>query len=253
MNTPFIRKVEETLFYKDLHNGSEFVFIVPELYFEDGRKCGTVEGEFINILGAIDYAIFKDGEERNYLKKMKPFFFPSMFYTKPGSMEKVKNLKLKGAQAQDYRILHYRDNGSDEIVHSIFTVQNIDYAETINALFVKSGRVNTNIPYDEIYRYLTETISINGSGYAVNYQLLNLIISEICRDPEDISKPFRLSSAIKKDMNAYIPISIKESPKYVSPYQSITSEVWDEGVIGSIMSSERDGGITSPLEKIMTD
>lgn len=251
MHVPFLRLQEETVFYQDIYKGSEFVFIVPEIYFEEGRKCGIVEGEFINLLGTIDYAIFKDGETRDYLKKMKPFFFPSMFYTKPGRMEKVKGLKLKGGHVADYRILHYRDNGEDQIIASTFTVQNVDYAETINTLFVNSGKVNTNIPYDDIYRYLTVTMNINGSGYPINYQLINLIISEICRDPNDVSKPFRLSTAIDKDMYSYMPISIKESPKYVSPYQSITSEVWDEGLVGSIMA---DGnGITSPLEKIMTN
>ena len=50
-------------------------------------------------------------------------------------------------------------------------------------------------------------------------------------------------------MNLYKPIPIKEVPKFISPYQAIVSENWDEGIVGAIMN---DNNIASPMEKIMT-
>ena len=39
-------------------------------------------------------------------------------------------------------------------------------------------------------------------------------------------------------MNLYKPIPIKEVPKFISPYQAIVSENWDEGIVGAIMNDK---------------
>ena len=68
----------------------------------------------------------------------------------------------------------------------------------------------------------------------------------MCRDPHDLSRPFRNSNFT--DLTAYKPISIKDIPKYVSPHQSISSENWDEALIGAIMHPT---DIDSPLETLV--
>lgn len=242
---PFIKQKENTIFYS---GDGEFVFIVPELYFDKGRKCAIIEGEFIRLLGTIDYTILKNNET-DVTKRLKKFFFPSMFYTKPGRIEKVKNLNINGI-SEDYRLLYYSDNNSDEIISNIKVPQDIENVEILNNLFIKTGHINKNIPYDKLQDYFFESIRVNGNKYGVSAQLFGLVISEICRDPNNMNNPFRLSNAIKKDMNSYYPISVKEVPKYISPYQSLISENWDDAVIGAIMN---DNNIKSPMEKIMKD
>lgn len=242
---PFIKQKENTIFYS---GDGEFVFIVPELYFDKGRKCAIIEGEFIRLLGTIDYTILKNNEA-DVTKRLKKFFFPSMFYTKPGRIEKVKNLNINGI-SEDYRLLYYSDNNSDEIISNIKVPQDIENVEILNNLFIKTGHINKNIPYDKLQDYFFESIRVNGNKYGVSAQLFGLVISEICRDPNNMNNPFRLSNAIKKDMNSYYPISVKEVPKYISPYQSLISENWDDAVIGAIMN---DNNIKSPMEKIMKD
>lgn len=242
---PFIKQKENTIFYS---GDGEFVFIVPELYFDKGRKCAIIEGEFIRLLGTIDYTILKNNET-DVTKRLKKFFFPSMFYTKPGRIEKVKDLNINGI-SEDYRLLYYSDNNSDEIISNIKVPQDIENVEILNNLFIKTGHINKNIPYDKLQDYFFESIRVNGNKYGVSAQLFGLVISEICRDPNNMNNPFRLSNAIKKDMNSYYPISVKEVPKYISPYQSLISENWDDAVIGAIMN---DNNIKSPMEKIMKD
>ena len=242
---PFIKQKENTIFYS---GDGEFVFIVPELYFDKGRKCAIIEGEFIRLLGTIDYTILKNNET-DVTKRLKKFFFPSMFYTKPGRIEKIKNLNINGI-SEDYRLLYYSDNNSDEIISNIKVPQDIENVEILNNLFIKTGHINKNIPHDKLQDYFFESIRVNGNKYGVSAQLFGLVISEICRDPNNMNNPFRLSNAIKKDMNSYYPISVKEVPKYISPYQSLISENWDDAVIGAIMN---DNNIKSPMEKIMKD
>ena len=87
---------------------------------------------------------------------------------------------------------------------------------------------------------------INGVKYNLNYQMYGIPISEICRDPKDLSKPFRLSK--ETDSTAYKAIPITQIPKYVSPYTSITSENADEAIASAIISKNHTD---SPLEKVM--
>ena len=142
--TPFIKKKGDTLFYS---GEGEFVFIVPEMYFEPSRKCAIIEGEYINLFGTIDYTILKNNET-DVTKRSHKFFYPTMFYTKPGRMEKVKNLNING-EHEDYRLLYYKDNDTDEIISNTKVPQDIEYVERLNALFIKSGHINKSIPYDK--------------------------------------------------------------------------------------------------------
>ena len=78
-------------------------------------------------------------------------------------------------------------------------------------------------------------------------QLFGIIISEICRNYSDESKPFRLSNM--NNMNDYRPVSIKTVPNYISPYVSFTSENFDESIMAAMVMDEDK---PSPLEKVMT-
>ena len=242
---PFLKKKENTIFYS---GDGQFVFIVPELYFDKGRKCAVIEGEFVNLLGTIDYSILKDNET-DVTKRLKRFFFPTMFYTKPGRIEKVKNLNINGT-SEDYRLLYYKYIGVYEIVSNVKVPQNIEHVEILNNLFIKTGHINKSIPYDKLQDYFFESIKLNGGSYKISAQLFGIVVSELCRDPNNMNNPFRLSTAINKNMCSYKPISVREVPKYISPYQSLISENWDDAVIGAIMNDNR---ITSPMEKIMKD
>ena len=77
-------------------------------------------------------------------------------------------------------------------------------------------------------------------------QNLGISVSEICRAKNDITKPFRLTKPT--DMHAYRPISIKLSPKFVSSYSSITSENFDQSLMGAMLS---DNKTPTPLEKVI--
>ena len=76
--------------------------------------------------------------------------------------------------------------------------------------------------------------------------MFGIIMSEICRDPNNEAIPFRLSGV--KNMNQYKPISLTMIPKYVSPYASITSENWDQAVVNAIITNP---GRRSSMEPIL--
>lgn len=234
----FLRRNGDSL----LFNGEgEFIFYVPEDYFSS--NIAIVYGAYISMLGICNYTIInKSGKDNG----MHPFRFPTIFLCKPYTTEKIKNFKiLKTSDPSDYRLLKFK-NG-DEIVTSTKVPQIIDNVETFFNMFFVSGKIPNTIPYNVIHEYIKENMNLNGSDYGVNNQLFGLLISELCRDPKDLSRPFRLTNM--EDMNAYKPISIKKIPDYVSPYVAITSENFDESLMAAILSEEDK---YSPLEKVLT-
>lgn len=245
-NIPSFLKLKNNALY---YNGpGEFVFLVPEIFFE--RKHAIIEGEFVNMLGILNYAVLKK-ESDTIMKNLKNFRFPTVFLSKPGRIEKVKNLKLVDSRpAESYRILHYTDNNEDQIVVSIDVPQDIANVEEFMQIFVKTGKIPANIPYDTLHEYFLESIALNGGSYKITAQMFGIIVSELCRDPKDLSVPYRLSKTINNSMVDYESISIKAIPKIVSPFTSITTENWDEAVVSASIIDEEDIKDT-PMEKIM--
>ena len=243
---------EEDVVYFNGKQDEVFVFYVPEAFFETNNA--VYEGNIISVIGILNWAIIpKDADPSKYSLKAKPFTFPTLIQTKPGKIEKVKGLKIKESQKpQDFRIFYYENNREDHIIHTLFTVQDIVNVEKIMAIFETTGKIPPGISYYDLYYYYMEPMKINGSSYGVSNQVFGLLCSEICRDPDDYSKPFRLSKKLDKDPYCYNPVSIKQISKLISPFTSITTENWDKAVISAAIIDEKDIKYT-PMEKIMMD
>ncbi|MGL5752486.1 MAG: hypothetical protein ACRCXT_18265 [Paraclostridium sp.] len=233
----FLKKDGDSL----LFNGEgEFVFYIPEIYFDS--KYALIVGEYINLLGVLDYAIFDSNGKSSGLK---PFRFPTVFLTKPGNMEKIKNTKLtKHTDSQDYRLLKYKKG--DQIVVSTKVPQMVANVEEFYKLFT-SGKIPTTIAYNELQNYFMENIRLNGEDYGMTIQLFGIIIGEMVRASAENSKLFR--HTIMDNMTGYNMINIKDVPKYVSPFTSITSENWDDSVVNAILLDKHQ---VSPLEPLFT-
>lgn len=226
-----------------LYNGDGyFAFFVPERYF-DGKNSAKaiIYGEYANLFGVLDYQLFTNTGKAN--GPVRCFKFPTVFLTKPTSIEKARNIKLaEWSNAQDYRVLKYEKNA--QIVVSTKVPQDLQNVEFFYSLFL-GGNLPTTIPYEELYTYLTENIELAGESYGLTNQILGVVVSEMARDPNNLEKAFRNSNA-----KHYTAINIKDIPKFISPYSAITSENWDEAVVNAIENkSTRD----IPMEKILMD
>ena len=241
----YITKKNDSVYYT---GKGEFLLYIPEKYFD--MRFAIANGEFIETMGILLYST-KESDKDNPIKKLKPLKLPTMFTTKPGKIEKVRKLKLLNLEEDDYRILHYTNNSEDKIIVSTNVVQDIENVETFYRMFVKTGNIPNYIPYNEIQDYFYESMRLNGGNYNTNWQLFGILISELCRDKDDYSIPYYMSTSYKKgDMLSYKSIAIRDVPKYVSPFSAITSENWNEAIIHSINMEENDN-INLPLEKIM--
>ena len=234
----FLKQEEDSLIFD---GEGEFQFIVPEDYFT--TKNAFLIGDLVNIIGILDYTIVSPNGKNNGLN---PFKFPTVMLTRPSAIEKLKQVKLvKTAPIDDYRIFHYRKG--DQVIVSTKVPQDIQNVEDIMKLFLISGHIPCTIPYDKIQDYFPESIRLNGSNFEVDLHLFGVMISELCRTKGDLETPFRLSK--NNNMLDYQPMSVKEIPKLVSPFESLISENWDRSVQGAILTKGKTSN--SPLEKIL--
>ncbi len=229
------RDGDSILFNQD----GQFVFFVPEMYFN--RKDAIIVGEYVNLLGILDYTIYKPNGSNIGLKR---FNFPTVFLCKPSKIDTLKDTRLKSTvDVQDYRLLIFEKG--DAVVVSTKVPQDIVNVEDFYKIFL-TGNLPTTIPYDKLQDYFIDSMSLNGSSYKLSLQMFGVVISEMFRDPTNPAKAFRHTKF--KDLTEYKSISIKDIPKYISPNSAIGSENWDLGVIGAI-SNPTDVG--SPLEDLL--
>lgn len=247
---PFSKRDGDSLLF---NQDGVLEYYIPEDYFGAGKSnSAEIEGAYVKLMGSFNYRIILDNGKKGNLMV---FNFPTMFICKPNSIEKRKNVQLEeGLDPADYRVLSFLKG--DQLITRCHVEQDIDNVSELFRLHIQTGRIPNTIPYDTLYKYPFECMELNSKGYNVHAQAMGLLYSKICRDPEDISKPFRLSKTINKKMTGYTPISIKEAAKHISPFASITSENLDESIISSVLltDDERSGKPhkESPLERILT-
>ena len=233
----FLKRDGEALLF---NQDGEFVFYVPEEQFQ--KKIATINGRYVSVMGLLNYAIF---DEKGKHGGLRTFKFPTMFTCRPYLIEKLKDVKLtEYIKEQDYRVLRFKKD--DQVVTSVKVAQDVENSEKFYNLFL-SGKLPTTIPYDKLHEYFIENIELNGASYGMNIQLFGILVSEMCRDPKDIKRLFRNTDI--KNMNEYVSINVKDIPKYVSPFTSITSENWDEAIMNADINKNTS---YSPLEKLFT-
>lgn len=237
--------------YKDgtaYYNGDgELIYYIPEEYFTDTKNpIAMVVGQFISTFGIFDWALVSANGK---ISESKPFRYPTIIMCKPSYTEKQKGVSLNGTRHRDYRVLHFK-NG-DEAISNVNTPEIIDNVLAMLKMSIVNGnKLPSTIPYDKLHEYFPENMALNGSSYNLNMQLFGIMVSESCRDPKDLTKPFRLSKS--KDMIGYAQVSIKQLPNYANPYVSLTSENFDESLMASILLSDapEEDLPTTPLEKV---
>lgn len=233
----FLRKEGDSLLFNE---EGQFIFYVPEIFFDRGDA--VINGEYVNMLGITDYAIFDKNGKHGPLHR---FFFPTVFLCKPKEIVAQKRIRLKASSdVADYRLLVFEKD--DAVVVNTKVPENISNVEDFFKIFLTGKLHSSTIPYSKMQDYFTESIELNGSNYGINLQMFGFVIQAVCRDPNNLGKAFRHTHFT--DDTTYRLINIRDVPKYLSPSISITSENWDNGVVGAIMHPTN---VESPMEKLI--
>lgn len=243
---PFLKRDGDSLLYND---DGKLLFVVPEKFFE--TKCAYEYGAFYCLVGVFNYCrVSKTGAK---VGKVKPFHYPTMIICKPSDVQRKADgaeLNKKFGSFEDdtkYRVLYF--SKGDQVIQSVHTPEVMDNVESFFSMFFITAKIGNTIPYDRLHEYFEENFNLNGGDYGVSAQMYGMIISETCRDKDNLSIPFRNGKNIDKDLHAYKTIPVTQNPNYVDPFVSITSQYWDESLMSAILL---DGDKHSPLEKVMT-
>lgn len=235
----FLSRDGEKLIFNE--KDKEFIFYVPEKYFDTNNAI--IVGDIVSVFGLLDYQIV---DAKGKIYETRRFSHPTTINTRPHSIDKAKGLKLtKYADETDYRLLRY--SKGDAVILSVKTDEDITHVEDFWSLFLR-GNLPVTIPYDEIQNLIWKNMRLSGNNYGITMQQAGIVISELYRSATNMNIPFCQSNT--NDMLAYKTMAATSVPKRISPYVSITSENWDEGVVGAIMTKD---GKYSPLEKVLTD
>lgn len=241
---------ESLLYNRD--DGSELLIYVPEVFFDDSTKnpIARIDGEFVSCLGLLTWNIISTS---GTLGKFRLFNFPTMLLFKPYEIDKVKEVSLGDNLGPDnYRVMKFRFG--DQVIVQKHVPQLVDNVELFYKLAVISNKIPKGISYQYGWQILLENGFLNGINYKLPAQSFGILWSELCRDENNVSIPFRHSKACEnKEYYNYKPISIKNTPKYVSPYTAMISEGFDEGIMAADVLSAKDEKDLpkSPLEKII--
>ena len=232
----YMKQIENTLYYS---GEGEMVYYVPQKYFD--LNIAQINGEYVETMGIFCYCNFSKTGKAD---KVRHFKFPTIIKCKPSFIEKLNNFQLEGTKApSSYQALKFRDN--DELICELAVAQDVSNVEKFMNLLIR-GNLPDYIPYNELHEYMIQNAQINGFNYKVSNQIMGMVISELCRNPDNLSEPFRYTDM--EDMTNYKMISITQVPKYTSPYTAITSENPDEAIAGALTTT---GTGQSPLEKVM--
>jgi hypothetical protein len=226
---------------------STFIFFVPKNFFNNSVKVPIAEvyGSYVTTIGLLNWGIM---DSTGKIGKIKAFNFPTMFMCKPYEIEEVKGYSINDTEPSDYVLLKFKKG--DEVVSSVRVPQLIDNVEIFFKMATMTAKIPNTIPYYKIWELFTESARLNGFDYGLNIQLICLLISYLCRDPKDVYK--RFAETDMSDMTDYKMIDIRQVPKFLSPYQALVSENWDEAVQSAILMKDKEDTMESPLEKIVT-
>jgi hypothetical protein len=207
--------------------------IIPQSYIE--HHIAEIIGQEIEIFGLFDILVWDTFEIEKYKPTVYHFKFPSKIRTSPSEIE---NKKFPG-ESENSIILKYTDG--DVFIVSTAVQKDPNVArQMIDIIF--NGYMPSTISYSDIYDFWTKVNDFNGVKINASEAVLELVISELCRDPNDLSQEFR--KAIQKqyksnpgskiDLKSRKMVNIRDIPKYSSTFASLTSGNPSQGITSSI-------------------
>lgn len=240
-------------FLKELDDGSVVftkyaTIIVPDKYFE--KHIAEFIGSSVSIFGLITINVYDteiDDDDNLDKAPFNEFFFKfkSMILMQPSNIIEIRN---KDGE-KEWKLIF--NKGSAFIKNKNIVVDSAVASKMLDIVML--GYFPNVIPYEEIAKYWTDVNNFNGVGLsAMGQKIIEMIISELCRDPQNQARAFRhkLRDDPKTDKTKYKMINIRLLPKYNSFFSSLTSGD-PRGNLISIIGRSRngEGQRESPVEQ----
>ena len=237
--------------------GSKLVIQIPETFIEKG--ISSINRTTVTTIGIFDGYIFDDYSNDNISDADHKFTLkiPSNIFLTPSHIEKstriVERVETETFEKENIYNLIFLEGDtfmlSSNVVQECSTVDNFMY-------MLLNGQIPKNIKYDELPNLWLQCSIINGSGtLGSDFSIFGMIISNLVRDPQNFSVPFRLvcdKYFSKGIMNGKM-MSYQAIPRYISNFTAITGSDPRQGITVAMarVYGDKEKDVKSPIEEVI--
>lgn len=240
----YFQEKDEKLYFV----GNYMEVYLPRFYFDTG--IASQIGSNIEAFGVFNFRIYSS-EEKKENTMLHTFKFPSPILLCPSSTSNEKDLKLISEieGSSEYTILKFYKG--DMFIANLNIKRDVDNVEKFLKL-LNNGKLPNTLAYDEILELWFTNLDINNMSLNVPSTAMELVISEVYRDKNDLSKSFRYKagSGGKVSMYDYKAVNLKAISNYNSTFTAITFEDIDLAITNSVNKTRYNiKEVESPIEK----
>lgn len=221
-------------------------FYIPINYFDPTVKLATEMDKKIKVFGLFKIGIFEKGK----FKEMRIFNLPMGIdlYTYETDISEINLVDNNGDKTQ-CRVLKYT-KGSKIMDYGYFPDD--EYVKQFLNMLL-DGNIPSSIPYSKLLSVWNKNTEICGVNFGLNSFYMELVLSTVYRNPNDLSQKF---SKIASDKGVsdydYKTASIRQICQYNSTFTAVTFEDIDSMITTSLNKTRTKGNEKfSPLEEII--
>lgn len=218
---------ELTKDYSFIVKGKRYVEIrLPDELFNN--KIAEISGDRISTFAFLDIYVWNTpyNEDLKLKDATKVLLrLPNVIITHPN--------RIRHDSKNEEHILEYHE-GDRVIVSTQIPKKSNVVIDFFNIIL--SGKIPSDIPYNEISNYFEECAMINGLDMKVNSLFVDLIIAVISRDPDNLSRQFREAIKDNPKISMYDRklVNMDNIPALTSQFSAISSGNPKFGITSSI-------------------
>lgn len=220
---------------------------------EDGETNSAVAvqyGEGFKLVGLFNIRFFESEDTPRESVKLRTFSYPNMIMTYPSdfSMERLSLSQYE--KPEPYIVMKYQMGDVVMMAEEVQMVSNC--TKFLN--MITRGKIPSTIPYEAFEGIWQKNFEINKFDPKVPSVVLQLIWSEMCRDPDDMSRPFRMIYGKgNADTTKYVETNMNNVAAATSVFSALSFEKTKEKLASSInMTLTGAEQRKSPVEEVLS-
>ena len=229
-------------------------YIAKELFDREGddetkSSIAMQYADGFKLMGLFNMRFFDSDDEERDSRPIQTFAFPNMIMSYPTESSTAK-LKLRNiGDFENYMVLHYYMGD---------VMMEMDVEDTSNCTkmmkMITMGKIPNTIPYDKFTETWATNFSVNGFNPQVPAVVLQMIWAEMCRDPHDLTKPYRyIWGKGGADPTGYISTNMNNVASATSVFSALSFERITEKMATSLnMTRSGKEQRRSPIEAVLS-
>ena len=227
-------------------------YIAKDLFNEDETQStvATRYGDGFRVVGIFNIRFFDSDTEPRESKRLRTFNYPNMILTHPSESLIAKISLDPNQEPEDYYILKYYLG--DEIMSAEEIKMVANCTKFLN--MITRGKIPNTIPYSQFCEIWENNFQINSFNPGVPAVVMQMIWSEMCRDPNDITKPYRvIYGKGNASQTGYLPANMNNVASASAVFSALSFERQGE-TLATSLNMTRDGVVQhrSSIEEVLT-